>query len=239
MRTNSAVQSRLSRKLEKKSKKIILSATLGILIVLFLVFKFAIPFLTFLAGGSTSSSSTNTTSNQIYVAPPAINPMNSATNSAQVIITGIASSHQNVEIYVNDQKTDVKDTKDDGTFSFANIALNQGSNTIKVRAKQNNKYSDFSDVLTITYKNQPVTLSIDNPHDGDSFSKDQNNVIVSGKTDPDIKGVTVNDFWAIVDDKGNYSYNLHLNNGDNQLKVVATDTAGNKTEKDMKVTYSQ
>lgn len=231
-------QSRLSKRLEKKSRKVIIYAIVGMIVVLFLVFKFAIPFLSFLAGGSSTAGTDTNGSNQSYVAPPAINPMNSATNSAQVIISGLAQAHQQIEIYINDQKTDVQGTKDDGSFSFNTVSLNQGDNTIKVRAVQNNKTSDYSDPLTISYKNQPVNLTVDNPHDGDSFSKDQNNVIVSGKTDPDTK-VTVNDFWAIVDDKGNYNYNLHLQNGDNQIKVIATDTAGNKTEKDLKVTFSQ
>jgi len=61
---------------------------------------------------------------------------------------------------------------------------------------------------------------------------------VHGKTDPNVK-VTINDFWAIVDDSGNYSYNLSLKSGDNPIKIVATDDAGNNTEKDLKISYSE
>jgi hypothetical protein len=32
---------------------------------------------------------------------------------------------------------------------------------------------------------------------------------------------------------------MALKDGDNQIKVIATDAAGNKTEKQIKVTYSQ
>ena len=49
----------------------------------------------------------------------------------------------------------------------------------------------------------------------------------------------MNEFWAIVDAGGNFSYTLPLQNGENTIKVVATDEAGNKTEYEVKVTYSE
>jgi outer membrane lipopolysaccharide assembly protein LptE/RlpB len=49
----------------------------------------------------------------------------------------------------------------------------------------------------------------------------------------------VNGFWAVVDDNNNFSYTLPLQSGDNQIKIVAIDQAGNKAEKDLKVNFSQ
>lgn len=237
-----ATNSRLTRNIEKKSRHMLYLGIGGIVLIIVLFFRFGIPLLInfslFVAGRNNNDSSTANSNSPSYLAAPILNPTFTATNSAQVVISGVGTNHEVVDLYVNDKLTDSTDTKDDGSFTFKNVPLQSGDNLLKVRAKSGNTKSDFSEATTITYKNSPVSLTVDNPHDGDTFSKDQNTVIVSGKTDPDAK-VTVNDFWAIVDDKGNYSYNLHLNNGDNAVKVVATDPAGNKTENDLKVTYSQ
>lgn len=237
-----ANNSRISRKLEKQSKRTMLITSVGIIVILIFFLKFGVPllinFALFIGGKGPVSQPSTTDNNPVYVASPVLNPTFTATNSAQVAISGVGIGHESVDLYVNNEKKDSVDTKSDGSFMFKGITLNNGDNSIKAKARVGNKESDFSESLTITYKNTPVTLTVDSPHDNDSFSKDQNSVIVSGKTDPDSR-VTVNDFWAIVDDKGSFSYNLHLNNGDNPIKIVATDPAGNKTENDLKVTYSQ
>ncbi len=85
--------------------------------------------------------------------------------------------------------------------------------------------------------NLSPTLSIDSPADNQIITGDNNKVTVSGKTDPGVQ-VTVNTFWAIVDENGGYQYNLTLQNGDNNFAVVATDKAGNKTEQTRKVIYN-
>ena len=233
--------SRVNRNLERKSKRLLYLSIAGIIVVIFLFIRFGIPLLinfSLFIGGRNSRDTTTTDNTPSYLAAPILNPTFTATNSAQVSLSGVGSNNETVDLYVNNSLQNSTDTKNDGSFTFTNVSLSNGDNTIKVIAKNGKTKSDFSDPITITYKNSPVSLSVDNPHDGDSFSKDQNSVVVSGKTDPDAK-VTVNDFWAIVDDNGNYTYNLHLNNGDNQIKVIATDPAGNKTENDLKVTYSQ
>jgi Glucodextranase, domain B len=234
------MRSRLDRNLEAKTRKKFYLTLLGIILVLVLLFKYGVPLLInlslFLSNGRSSNSTQKSTGHQ-FVAVPTLDAV-SATNSATVQISGNAVSKEQIKLFVNDTYVDAVDTKDDGTFVFKDVSLQQGDNTIKVKAKQQDSESDFSDPEKIVYKNSPPSLSIDDPQDGQSFSKDQSTITIKGKTDADVK-VTINDFWAIVDNNGNYSYSFHLQNGDNQIKVTATDIAGNKTEKSIKVTYSQ
>ncbi len=236
------MQSRLSKAAERKTKKQLYLSLIGIVIVVFVLVKFGIPalvnFSLFLSNfhGQQSQSTTPAT-NQI-IAQPILTQDFTATNSATITVNGTAAAQEKVQLYVNDDLVDTISTKDDGTFSFKNITLTQQQNTLKARAKKDDKVSEFSDSLIISYIQKAPSLSVDSPSDGQSFSHDQSTVVVKGKTDPDIK-VTVNDFWAIVDNNGNYSYSLHLQNGDNQIHVVATDPAGNKTEKQITVKYSQ
>ncbi|MBI2443500.1 MAG: hypothetical protein HYV40_06395, partial [Candidatus Levybacteria bacterium] len=76
------------------------------------------------------------------------------------------------------------------------------------------------------------------PADGQSFNGGDNRTItVSGKTTDDAK-VTVNGFWAVMQPDGMFRYRLTLQDGENQIKIVSTDEANNKTEKSLKVTYA-
>ena len=230
--------SRLSRRLESQSRKNLFLSMLGIIIVLILLARFGIPLLVnfslFLSGQKNDGPSKNTSS--AYLSPPVLNQTANATNSAEFIITGTAVKGEEIHLYVNDSLSEKQETGDSGNFSFK-VTLQTGDNKIKVKAKKDENESDFSNELEIVYKNEPPSLSLDSPNDGQKFEKDQNTARVSGKTDSGIR-VTVNGFWAVIDENNNFSYSLPLQNGDNTIRIEAIDQAGNKTEKEIKVTYS-
>ncbi len=236
------IQTRLSRNQEKKSKKQLIINLAGTIIILFLVVKFGIPLLVnfslFLGGAKGGNVTTTNSTSPSFISAPVINPTFTATNSAAMTVSGVSVAKVTAQLYVNDALVDTMPTKDDGSFSFENVTLTPGNNDIKVKAKTGKTESAYSDPISVMYINKNPSLTVDSPSDGQSFSKDQNVATIKGKVDSDVK-VTVNDFWAIVDANGNYSYDLHLQNGDNQIKVDAVDTAGNKTEKTLKVNYAQ
>lgn len=232
-------RSRLYKSQEKKALHKIVLSILGIIVIVIVLVKVAIPalvnFSLFLANLRGDATTAISKSSPDYIMPPVFANTFTATNSATVTLNGTAQAKEQVVLYVNNNPTDTVDVKDDGTFAFKNVTLSPGDNTIKAKAKKDNKLSNFSDSISIAYRNNAPTLTIDTPHDSDTVH--QANIPVSGKTDPDNK-VTVNGFWAIVDNSGQYSYTLTLQNGDNQIKVVSQDPAGNQTEKDLKVSYN-
>ncbi|MDP3988301.1 MAG: Ig-like domain-containing protein [Candidatus Levybacteria bacterium] len=234
-------KSRLSRRLEKQNQKSFFLSLFGIIIIIIFLVKFGFPLLAnfslFLTESQSSSDSSDKKAD-VFIMAPLLNPPPSATNSAQIPISGKGSKNETINLYVNGELVDKTSTKENGDFIFDNVALSQGNNAIQIRAvSENKKESDFSDTFTVSFKNSNPSLSIDSPSDNQSFSKDDNQILVTGKTDAGDR-VTVNDFWAIVDETGKFSYNLKLSDGENKIKVVTTDDAGNKTEKEIKVTYS-
>lgn len=230
--------SRLSRRLESQSRNNLILSVLGIAVVLILLMKFGIPLLVnfslFLSGQKKDESSKVTSS--MYLSPPVLDQTANATNSAEFIITGTGIDNGKIDLYVNDSLSNKKVAEDNGSFSFK-VTLQTGDNKIKAKVTKDDKESDFSNELEITYRNSPPGLSIDSPTDGQKFEKDQNTAQVLGKTDSNVR-ITVNGFWAVIDENNNFSYNLPLQNGDNTIKIEAVDHAGNKTEKEIKVTYS-
>ena len=236
-------RSRLNRNVEKKTKRNLFLSVVGILVVLFLLVKFGVPalinFSLFLAQGKDQQLAKQAANNQSILLPPTLDNPFSATNSATITVTGSAAANESIELFVNNDLVDTKSTEKDGSFAFQNVPLTSGGNTIKAKAKASNKETDFSNILSVTYRNNPPALSVDSPFDGQTFSGgSQQNLLVKGKTDASAT-VTVNGFWANTDSSGNYTYTLHLQNGDNQIKVIATDNAGNTAEKDVKVTFNQ
>lgn len=237
-------KSRLSKNVEKRTKKTITLSIIGIVIVLFLLLKFGIEILvnfSLLLSGGKALQNSQADQNQIsYIAPPILNPLPSATDSARIIISGKSSKNMTVILYINSANVDQVQTDNNGNFTFSEN-LNSGDNQIETIAQYNNKKSDFSNSYDVLYKNSPPALNVSSPSDGQNFNKNQvgpdNSIVISGKTDPGAT-VTVNGYWAVIDNSSNFSYTLPLQNGDNQIKIIAVDQAGNKTEKDLKVNFS-
>lgn len=232
------IRSRLSKRMEQRTKKNLILSVFGIILIIFLVFKFGIPLLVNLSlflSGSQSKVETNV-QNPSFIAPPILDSFPQATASANIIISGIASKNQTINLYINDNLVDTVNAGDDGRFSFKET-VKPGENTITAKVVVDKKESDISNSIITSFKNAPPSLNVNSPTDGQSFSKDQNTVNVRGATDTDTK-VTINGFWAITDSNGEFSYNLPLQNGDNKVKIEAIDVAGNKTTKEIKVTYS-
>ena len=233
-------RSRLNKNTVKNTKKTIFLSILGIVILLFLLFRFGIGliinFSLFLSGSKDQQGLTGQNTLN-YIAPPTLNPLPNATNSAYLIISGKSAKDITIELFINDENIDKVQTDKNGNFSFSQN-LKNGDNQIKTRALYKDKKSDFSNTFNIILKNSNPTLDINSPTEGQSFKKDQNSVNVTGKTDQGVS-VTINGFWAVMEDSNNFSYILSLQNGDNDIKIVAIDQAGNKTEKSIRVNYSQ
>ena len=233
-------RSRLARRQELKSKRNLFLSLVGIIFIVFLLVQFGVPALANFAiflSGINGSDKTDSKKEVSFIPPPVLDSNLTATNSAQVIISGRIPDKGNVEIYINDELKDTINTEKDGTFSTKQ-KVKSGENTVKARTDLDGKNSDFSNTLFITYIKSAPNLTIATPANGQSFNKDENRIIVSGQTDPGVT-VTVNGFWALIDDANSYSYELPLKDGDNDINIVAIDQAGNKTEKTVKVNYSQ
>ena len=234
--------SRISKITKTRTRKAIYLTIIGIIGIIALLFAFGTDLLinfSVLAGKiSGSNESAISSQEKDYVPPPVLDIIPSATNSATTKVTGYtASKDYTIKLYVNGEFFDKKSVKDDKTFSFNNVKLDAGENKIKAKAlTDEDAESEYSNEAKITYVDKMPELSIDSPQDGGSTSNERINI--TGSTDSGNK-VTVNDFWAIVNGEGRFNYNnLKLQNGENIIKIVATDTAGNQTTKEVKITFS-
>jgi len=177
--------------------------------------------------------------NTIPPAPPNLDWLPPATNSAQIKITGRAEAGSELEIFLDGQSEERLLLGTDGKFEITDFTLKEGDN--KIQAYVTNKAgtkSQPSPTIEIVFDKTKPPLEISKPNEGATITGNNNRVEVEGKTDPG-STVTVNEFWAIVDQDGNFNYNYILSDGENLLKIAAQDVAGNKTETIRKVFYSR
>jgi bacillopeptidase F len=168
------------------------------------------------------------------VTPPVITwPKDgSFTNQEQTVIEGTSSPGTTVHIFNGEEEAASVETSEEGTFSKV-ITLDSGENVITAKASTENGTTDSSDPISIVLDQSKPQLTIDNPDDGDKLNTET--VTVTGTAgDENLAWVKVNGKKTSVQD-GNYSERILLTNGENTIKVVAQDLAGNKTTKTVTV----
>jgi len=232
--------SRLYRLEERKEKKRLTLAIGGIVAVIALVGLFGVKalvsfsvFVDKIRGASPAPATQNAT----LILPPTLDPPATATNSATVAVTGRGQPNTNLIVYLNDAEFKRLSVPTDGKFTINTIPLSDGANTISAKLTDDKgNTSDLSNVVSVQYANKPPKLDVTAPADNATISGDPNSVTVTGTTDDNVT-VTINDRLVVLRSDNSFNYSYPLNDGDNILTIVATDTAGNQAKMTRKVIY--
>ncbi|MEN1970283.1 S8 family serine peptidase [Lentibacillus sp. N15] len=154
------------------------------------------------------------------------------TNEKDVTIEGTASPTTTIQLMNNGDEAGTAEVAEDGTFAIE-IKLTEGENEFTAVSKLDGDKTGASKPVTVTLDTNNPELTIDNPKDGDKTNHET--VTVEGTVqDANLDWVKVNGEKAKVTD-GAYSKRILLDNGENKIKVVAKDQAGNKTKKNVKL----
>lgn len=176
---------------------------------------------------------------QTLILPPILDTLPTATKSAMLTVHGTGQDGLTAIIFINDEESKKTTVAKDGSFSVTLPALSEGANSISAKLSDDKgNTSDLSNILSVTIKKTAPILELTSPEDNSTVNGDNNNVTVAGKTEEDTT-VTVNGRIAVVRSDNTFTYNYPLNNGDNKLAVIATDTAGNTTTIERAVKYQR
>lgn len=158
-----------------------------------------------------------------------------ATNSAEFVITGLSLANQKVEIYLNDELTEVLTVDAEGRFN-GKIILSLGVNNIyAVTVDNQNQKSLPSAYLNILYKNTLPLLEVLEP-ENNIFIKKNQSLVIRGKTENETK-VYINSRLVVTDSGGIFSLSVKLSEGKNIYKISAVDIANNVNEKELVVNF--
>lgn len=231
--------SRLVRKREARSlRRAVLFGFLTVLLALALVF-LGIPALIRMAifiGNLRSSSTPIETKDVLPPVPPRLKPLAEATNKAQINIEGFAEKGATIKLTLNGIANKETVAKTDGTFLVSNIKLSQGKNEIyAIATDQDGNTSQKSAILVIDYDNTPPELIVNEPADNSVFSSEEKTIEIKGETEEGVT-ITINDRFVILGAEGKFDFSFTLSDGENKIKIVAVDKAGNQTEEEITVT---
>ena len=224
-------RSRLAEIEKRKTSRLIFFSVIIILAIGFIAVKFGLDLLVKMAVFLSPKNQPVAQEQKLLLLAPVINSAPTATNSAQIKISGYASSMANVVLTVNGNAGNTPVADDDGYFE-SGVDLEKGDNFISV------KYTDISgndsresQSITIIRDDENPVLTIDSPSDGTILhGQDQKTTEIKGKTEPEIS-LTINNRFVSVQSDGVFSYKLGLQDGDNEIIVTAKDKAGNITER--------
>lgn len=229
------------RRLEKKGKQKLIFTVIGTIILIYFLITWGLPAL---IGGlsifnktSDTKSKPNAIQEDITLAPPVLNIPFEATNTATIKITGYATPNAKVEIYLDGDIETTTESDSSGNFQTDPISLSIGTNEITGKTiNEKNKKSLPSKTIKITYNNEKPKLEVSEPEDGKKIQGGDKKLKVSGLTDPQ-NSVSVNGSTVILNVEGRFVTEIGINEGENTLVIVATNSVGNKTQIERKVTY--
>lgn len=154
------------------------------------------------------------------------------TNEANLTVEGTASPTTTIQLLNNGEEVGSSEVGDDGKFSF-DIELDEGANEFKAVSILRGANVGESAPVTVTLDTQSPELTIENPKNGDKTNRET--ITVEGTVaDANLDFVKVNGQKAAVED-GKYSKRILLDNGENEIEVVAQDLAGNTTTKSVTI----
>ena len=212
-----------------------------VLLVLLIIFfatvglRFVINASLYIAGFRNNTQQEQTQSdNDILLAPELFN-IPDATNSARITVSGTAHKGDSITTFVNNEEQETF-TLDEDDFE-ASLILTKGNNTIFARSenKEGNRTED-SETYIIYYLSEKPTLTIDSPQDGTKINN--NEILVQGTTSQDTS-IKINNLPVVVSGDGKFTYSVRIKEGENIIRVVATDVAGNEEVKEIKVIYEK
>ncbi|MEM4221791.1 MAG: stalk domain-containing protein, partial [Thermoplasmata archaeon] len=147
------------------------------------------------------------------------------TNTDSIKISG--RTEKGANLYVGDKKVTVKE---DGSFETIISTLFPGINTVVIESKDTVGNS-ISYAISVMYDNEPPEINIEYPPQNIFTNKKEIEIrgIVSDKVSK-VRELKINDDNVIFLENGYFSKNILLSEGENNIKIVAVDFAGNKKE---------
>lgn len=230
-------------RLERKSEEVITRKTviLGLLTLLLflLVILFGLPFLirfSIFLGDIKNRREREVREKVLPPLPPRIVIPFEATNSARLIVKGVAEAGVVVEMLKNDASIGKVEVPLSGEFVFENIILDEGENSFNALAMtEKGGSSELSETIITIYDNKPPELIMVNPSEG-MIKVDSPDFEVAGQSEREVS-VLVGGQVAMVDDEGKFKLKKQLNVGKNEVEIVVRDAAGNETRKKVEITY--
>lgn len=207
------------------------------IVLLFVIFKWGLPLFIDVLAGPNEKGKVKIVAESVPPIIPQLSAIPEATFSSSVVVEGFSDADVEATVLVNDQNGDSVITDKDGAFSLR-ARLEEGENRIQVKAKNKDGKESSSVIKIVVMDSKPLDLTIESPKDGSQFLGKNNQVVeFRGKVSKSQAEITINGAFARVGSDGKFSLMYRLNEGDNDIVISGVDTAGNRTEKKIRLNF--
>lgn len=207
--------------------------------VIFVVvmFKWGIPLFVSFVSGPDSKAEIGVYSDNLPPQTPILSAIPEATNSSSLTINGYTQPKAVCQLILNDALTSEVTANEQGYFEFL-TKLTSGENSLVVNAKNDLGLTSQSSTNIVNYDSTAIKITNLSPADGESvFGINNKNIKITGKINKDQATVLINGSWANLNSDGEFTANMTLNDGENEIKIEVTDKAGNSTNSMTKINY--
>ncbi len=206
-------------------------------VFVFALFKWGIPFFVNAIAG-TGATRQNVDQDVIPPQAPVLSAIPEATNSSSILLEGFTEASASLDVLINDKISVTDKAMEDGSFSIV-ATIEAGSNRVQVRAADEAGNMSVSEVKIVVYDNKPIELTIQSPKDGtEFFGKNSQIIDIKGSVSKVDTQVIINSSFVIVERDSTFTHRFQLQSGENTIKVVASDKAGNTAEKTLTLIYT-
>jgi len=168
---------------------------------------------------------------------PVFDNLPGAVGSQSIEIKGFALPGAKIELFVNGPKAGETLADAEGMFTFSDIRLNNGKNTVFAKAtNENNIESERTRSYTIEVDKDPPDLELESLKDGDVIRNLDQRILVEGKVNEKAV-IKINGFTAVQKRDNSFKFLLGVEEGQVGITIEVTDLADNKTIKELEVTY--
>lgn len=233
--------SRLSRIRGKRDTTLgFVYIAIAILIIVAMI-SWGIPWMARMAGLLITEDNGTGGVSELAPTPPIFSDIPEATNSATIEVAGFAQPGIDVVLYVNGAEYDKNLTDDAGVFSFDKVNITRGENVIYAHAvSPKGGPSDQSRQYTIIYDNEKPEFTLSSPMDGEVFRGQSQRIInFQGIVNEEGVRVVIGERIAILQSDGSFSLPYQLQDGDQDVRIIVTDQAGNVNEQVIKLKWEQ
>lgn len=217
------------------SKQFVVSSAL-ILIILALIYFGGLKLIQGLSYFSSSNVENTKTAetDKIPPSPPSLNAIPEGAKEASIKITGFAEKGTKVRLFLNGSVVATTLASSEGDFIFENVTLKNGPNSLTATSE------DAAGNESEQSQNRKIILNPLSPEIILEFPKSDEEVNsktiqVKGKA-LNSKIVTVNDSVAFMEEDGSFSLPVTFSEGENTIRLEATNESGKTTKKEITFT---
>ena len=186
-----------------------------------------------------SKNRNNEIVDRIAPPPPVFSQVPEAVKDKKLTLNGITEPSATVKLYVNGPEKAQTTADNDGRFTFVDIELNSGNNTLFAKAADaNQNESEKSKTFTIAFDDKKPEIDILVPKNGEEISNLDKRVLVQGKLNEEAE-VKINGRQAVVKSDHTFELLLGVNEGNVEIKIEAKDKAGNVATESIFIKYTK